>query len=75
MRVISREKCGAGRKYRGFTSDESPLNEFFTKHFPEFQHDPAESALREFYRLCDELRWDRDGVDGADAHQDFKEAW
>ncbi|KAG9311185.1 hypothetical protein JVU11DRAFT_8258 [Chiua virens] len=72
--IFQKKRAAAGRRYHGSTSNESPLNEFFTKYYPNFQYDPTESASHEFYRLCDEFGWDRDDVDRADAHEEFKDA-
>ena len=66
------QKRGGGKR-RAHTL-ESPLEEFFSNYDPQFDYDPTESASHEFYRLCDELGWERGDSEREDAHRDFKDS-
>lgn len=45
----------------------------FFVNYPEFQYNPAKSAILEFYRLCDFNHWDRDDPEREKAHEAFKD--
>ncbi|KAG9225025.1 hypothetical protein CCMSSC00406_0001824 [Pleurotus cornucopiae] len=45
----------------------------FFANYPEFQYNPAKSAILEFYRLCDLNHWDRDDPERERAHKAFKD--
>lgn len=62
-----------GRKHRAHTL-ESPLGDFFSSYYPQFEYDATESASHEFYRLCDELGWDCEDAEREQAHRNFKDA-
>ncbi|KAG9311181.1 hypothetical protein JVU11DRAFT_8251 [Chiua virens] len=48
MTSKNKQKKQGGRNHRGLTSKDTPLDEYFAKYYSEFEHDPVESAEREF---------------------------
>ncbi|KAF8127472.1 hypothetical protein EV363DRAFT_1401177 [Boletus edulis] len=68
-----KQKQRRGRKYREHAL-QSPLEEFFGGHYPQFEYNITKSASHEFYRLCDEFGWDRDDPERRDAYREFKNA-
>ncbi|KAN0082971.1 hypothetical protein V8E55_008766 [Tylopilus felleus] len=56
------------------TQSSSPLEAFFANYSSEFRYNPTASASWEFYRLCDELGWDKEDSSRKEAHQNFKDA-
>jgi hypothetical protein len=52
------QKRGGG-EHRAHTP-EPPLEEFFSNYSLRFDYNPTKSASHKFYRLCDELSWERE---------------
>ena len=50
-----------------------PLDAFFAR-YPSFDYRPKCSSTEEFYRMCDFFDWDRDDLERAEAHDEFKTA-
>ncbi|KIJ63549.1 hypothetical protein HYDPIDRAFT_112992 [Hydnomerulius pinastri MD-312] len=65
------KKTGA-RDFESF-SETTPLRAFFAK-YPSFAYDTSNSSSKEYYRLCEELHWDREDVDRFLAYEEFKNA-
>ncbi|KAG9225022.1 hypothetical protein CCMSSC00406_0001827 [Pleurotus cornucopiae] len=70
---VIRSPAGRRKKYKKRRSNTTQFTVFFDD-YPGFDYDPGNSAILEFYRLCDFYGWDRDDPDREEAHQAFKDA-
>ncbi|KAJ8692426.1 hypothetical protein PTI98_009738 [Pleurotus ostreatus] len=64
---------GRRKKHKKRRSKTTQFTVFFDD-YPGFDYDPGNSAILEFYRLCDFCGWDREDPDRKEAHQAFKDA-
>lgn len=55
------------------TNTSSQFTTFFDD-YPEFDYDPENSSIREFYRLCDSKGWERKDPERKKVFQVFKDA-
>ncbi|KAF9471705.1 hypothetical protein BDN70DRAFT_767230, partial [Pholiota conissans] len=51
-----------------------PVPEFFSQFSSSFTYTPENSSSAEFYRLCDELGWEKNEPQRTQAHKEFKNA-
>ncbi|KAF4571154.1 hypothetical protein EYR36_008482 [Pleurotus pulmonarius] len=70
---IPRLAPGRRKKSKKRRSNTTQFTTFF-EDYPGFDYNPRNSAILEFYRLCDFYSWDRDDPERKEAHEAFKDA-